>query len=57
MNTFLWFMVVIMSIYVIGKAVMLWEQDFIRKPQHMICDMAIAVAILAWSAWLLGSGV
>jgi len=44
----------VMAVDVIGKAVMLWESDFMRNPAHMVSDMVISVATLDWAAWLLG---
>ena len=56
MKTFIWTMVVIYALEIIGKASMIQSGNLIRKPSHMLIDIAIAVGLIVWAAWLLGTG-
>ena len=49
-------MVVLFAIEITGKAAMLQSGNLTRKPNHMLIDIAIAVGLIVWAAWLLGTG-
>jgi hypothetical protein len=53
MNAFLWTMIAVFALNIMGKARMLHTQDFARNPELMPFDMGIEVGLLAWAVYLL----
>ena len=56
MRAFVWTMLVVLAIDVIGKACMLWQRDFTRNPSHMVSDILFCFGFALWAAYLLGTG-
>jgi hypothetical protein len=55
MKLFLWVFVIIFALDCIGKAIMLLNRDFTRKPALLVGDIAFNVLFLCWGAFLLGT--
>lgn len=55
MKVFIGTIVVMLAVEIIGKAAMLQSRNLTRKPNHMLIDIAIAVGLIVWAAWLLGN--
>ena len=55
MKAFVWTMVVLFAIEIVGKASMIQSGNLIRKPSHMVIDIAISLCLVVWAAWLLGN--
>lgn len=57
MKAFVWTMVIVIAVDIFGKAIMLWKQDYQRKPSVMAADIFIGLGFLIWGAWVLGGSV
>ena len=53
MNAFLWTMVVVFGVGILGKACMLHQQDRVRNLALLPWDIAIEVGLLAWAVYLI----
>lgn len=55
MRIFIWNMVVLIAIEIVGKAWQLYKHDFVMKPGTMGIDIALGVFLVIWGAYLLGA--
>lgn len=55
MTAYLWTIVVLLSVEIIGKALLIKDRNYERKPGFMCADIAVGVCLLVWTAYLLGS--
>ena len=55
MKVFIWTIVVILALDIVSKASMIQTGNLIRKPSHMVIDIAFAIGLIIWAAWLLGN--
>jgi len=53
MRTFVWFFLVVFILEVFGKAIILANKDFERKPMHIAIDILLNTLFATWAAWLL----
>lgn len=53
MAAYIWTMVFLQALEITGTALMLKDQDYVRKPDLMALGIAINLALLAWGIWVL----
>lgn len=53
MNGFLWTMIAVFAIGILGKACFLYTQDTHRDLAYLPFDILIDAGLLAWAVWLL----
>jgi hypothetical protein len=57
MKAFIWTVIVILALEIIGKALMLKDGDHLkpRSPGMMCADIAAGVMLITWGAFVLGA--
>jgi hypothetical protein len=56
MRIFIWVVVILFTLEVIGAATLLWKNKMQRDPASMVLGTALSIILIFWAAWLLGSG-
>jgi hypothetical protein len=54
MTTFVLVILLILALNIFGNAAALYMQKFDRKPEHLVVDIFLNLALLIWAAYLLG---
>jgi hypothetical protein len=55
MNAFLWTMVGLLALGVLGKSCQLYMQDTVRNLAFLPWDILINIGLIAWAVWLLAT--
>lgn len=56
MNVFLWVILTLFILDVLGKILMLKDRDFMRNPTCMVLDIWILLFLIIWTVALLVKG-
>jgi len=54
-TTFIWVVVVLSGMEILGTSVMLAKHDYQREEVALIADILKTICMLVWAAWLLGN--
>ena len=53
MEAFLYFLIALFVLDIIGKCYLFYKRDMIRSEAQLAIDLVLSVGVLCWSVWLL----